>query len=129
MAFVTDPVGRADVDQWVNALMGDSLTQLLGGRARAESLLRTRAYVPSFQPAVRRAVGGPNGLLFLERVAAGSLHHWEVWKKGRRVGVFHLAPSMELQEASDSSFMAVDRSRSGVDTLIVAVLQSRVGGA
>lgn len=126
MPFSTAAITGTDVDRWLEAHLGDSLSQMLGGRARAESLLRASVFVPAFQPAIRRAVGGPKDLLYLERVTADSTHHWEVWRSGRCTGLFHLAPSVELQEVSDSTFTAIDRSTSGNDTLIVATLKARV---
>jgi hypothetical protein len=124
MAFSTAGISGTDVHRWLDAHMGDSLSRMLGGRVRAESLFRANLFVPAFQPAIRRAVGGPNGMLFLERVAADSAHHWETWQNGRCTGRFTLAPSLELQEVSDSAFTAIDRNRSGVDTLIVAALHA-----
>lgn len=121
------PIALTDaaVAAWLKFMMQDSLVSLLGGRRRADSVLRTALYRPGTLPAIRRAISASTETLLLERVTADSSHHWEVWQAGKHNGSFVLDPWISLQDAADSTIWAVTRRATGIDSILVATLRER----
>jgi len=116
---------NAVIESWLSSVMQDSLVRFLGGRQRAERELRAALFRPPHLPAIRRALSASPDFLFLERVTADTLHHWEIWQHGRRRGSFVLSPRISLQDIADSTIWAVTRGAPGVDTILVATVRKR----
>lgn len=112
--------------EWTAGIIDSAFAFRLGGQTSAERAIRAKLFTPNTVPAVRRLISGARGTFFLERVSSDTRHHWEHrTAAGILIGTLRLPRERVLQDAADTTIVAIRRTTGAFDTLVVAGLQNR----
>lgn len=116
------------VQRWLASVIDSAFAARFGGRASAEAAIRIQLFRPEAAPAVRRLISGSRGTFFFERVLSDTQHHWEHrTSAGLLIGAFRLPREWILQDAADTTILAIRRTNGACDTLVTASVE-RLGG-
>jgi hypothetical protein len=111
------------LNNWLRAFLTDSLANAFGSRAKAESALASRLFIPDRFSAFEQVSALPNGLFFISRlVNAAGKTRWELWSvdEPRHLKLsFPAAPGFELQDTINGDLLWISRRQDGTPAKII----------